>query len=464
MKTNTTGTEPVNPSAQPENKMGLVSIGRLLLTMSVPMMLSMMVQALYNIVDAYFVAQISENAMTAVTLAFPLQNLMISVGVGIGVGVNAVLSKNLGERNFADVNRAAGNGILLIWASSFIFLLLGLFAIKPFFQMQVVDEEIITLGHAYATIVCCFSIVLFTQVIMERLLISTGKTLYSMMSQILGAVVNIILDPIMIFGLFGFPAMGVAGAAWATVIGQLLASLFALTLNLCVNKEIQLGKEAFRPCRRILRDILVVGMPSCLMMSVGSIMMLLFNRILLSFTSTSVAVFGVYFRLQSIIFMPVFGLSNAVVSILAYNYGAKNQERIHTTIRLSFISATAIMVVGFLVFQASPDGLLRLFNATDNMLAIGVPALRIVSTSFLVAGVCVVSGSVFQAFGRGMETFVLSVARQLIVLLPVAWLMSLSGNINLVWLSFPISEVATLLMSIFFLRKLYREVIRPLTL
>ncbi|MDR3211011.1 MAG: MATE family efflux transporter [Planctomycetota bacterium] len=443
--------------------MGVMSVHRLLLATSIPMVISMLVQALYNITDSIFVAHFSETALTAVTMAFPIQFLMISVGIGTGVGINAFLSKSLGEKNYRYVNRTATNGLFLAGMSFLVFVVIGVFATDWYFQSQTSDPEILRNGREYMMVVCIFSYAIFAQVTLERLLMSTGKTIYSMYAQLSGAVVNIILDPIMIFGLLGCPRLGVMGAALATVIGQTVASLVALHLNLKKNTEINLSFKGFRPDWRIIRRIYSVGVPSILMASLGAIMTYGLNAILLSFSTTAVAVFGVYFRLQSFIVMPVFGLNNGMVPIIAYNYGARKRDRIDQTIKLSVMYAVSIMVLGMIIFQLFPVQILRLFNASPTMLAIGVPALRIISTHFIFASFCIIFISVFQALGNGIESLIIAFARQLIFILPIAWLLSLTGNIHAVWWAFPIAEGATLIFSFLMLRRVYNRKLRYLT-
>jgi putative MATE family efflux protein len=443
-----------------QNKMGVMPINKLLIAMSVPMMISMLVQALYNIVDSIFVAQLNENALTAVSLAFPVQNLMISVAAGTGVGINALLSKSLGERNNEKVNKTANNGVFLGLAGCIAFVLFGIFGVRFFYGTQTNIGQIVEYGQEYLNICCIFSVALFGQITFERLLQSTGKTLYTMVTQSLGAVVNIILDPIMIFGLFGFPKMGVTGAAVATVVGQFVAALLALYFNLKKNHEIKLSLNKFKPDGEIIKAIYSVGVPSMIMIAISSIMTYGINRILLTFTATATAVFGVYFKLQSFIFMPVFGLNNGMIPILAYNFGAQNKQRMTKTIKLSVIYAVVIMIAGFAVFQLFTDQLLLWFNASENMLAIGAPALRIISISFLFAGYCIVVSSVFQALGNGMKSMIVSVLRQLVVLLPVAYLLSLSGSVDAVWWSFPIAEIASVVSCTLFLKRIYDQKIR----
>lgn len=451
----------MNNSQTPrENKMGVMPVNQLLISMSLPMMISMLVQALYNIVDSIFVSRIDENALTAVSLAFPIQSLMIALGAGTGVGVNALLSKSLGEKDFEKANKTAVNGVFLAGMSFIAFLLIGIFAVKPFYMSQTDEAQILEYGKQYLTIVCCCSFGLYTQFIFERLLQSTGKTVYTMITQGLGAIINIILDPIFIFGYFGVPRMGVAGAAIATVIGQVIAGIVGIIVNQKKNTEIRLEFKGFRPDKKIIGQIYQVGIPSIIMQAIGSVMTYGMNRILMTFTSTAAAVFGVYFKLQSFVFMPVFGLNNGMVPILAFNYGAGNKERLIKTMKYSIGYAVALMAVGLVVFQVFPAQLFSLFDASETMLAIGVPSLRIISLSFLFAGFCIVCGSVFQALGNGVYSMVVSIARQLIVLLPVAYFLSLTGNVNYVWWSYPIAELMSLSMTIYFLIRIYHGVIK----
>jgi putative MATE family efflux protein len=435
--------------------MGVMPVHKLLLSISIPMIVSMLVQALYNVVDSIFVAQMGESALAAVSLAFPIQSLMIGVGVGTGVGINSFLSRSLGEKKFDSVNRTAGNGILLAWISCGAFMFFGVTGVAAFFRAQTDIREIVQYGWDYLFIICVFSFGMFNQIILERLLISTGKTFYSMLSQLAGAITNIILDPIMIFGLLGCPKMGVAGAAAATVIGQMVGASLALYFNLRRNLEIKLSVKGFKPSVEIIKKIYAVGLPSILMGSLGSVMTYGLNNILIAFTPTAIAVFGIYFKLQSFIFMPIFGLNSGMVPILAYNYGARKRERITKTIGLAVMYAVGIMSLGTMVFQIFPDKLLHLFNATAEMSAIGVPALRIISIHYLFAAFCIVSLSVFQALGNGLESLFVAVSRQLILLLPIAWLLSLTGSVNAIWWTFPLTEGATLVLCAFFMKRLY---------
>jgi len=441
-----------------ENKMGVLPVNRLLVTMSAPIMLSMLVTALYNIVDGVFVARVSENAFNAVSLAFPVQNLMIAVSTGTGVGINSLLSRSLGEKNFDRANRTASNAIFLALCSALVFAVAGGLGARQFFLLQTDVAEIVEGGTAYVRICCLCSFGIFLEITFERLLQATGKTVYSMVTQLMGSVINLILDPIFIFGF----DMGVAGAAWATVLGQIASALYSVSLNARKNTEITVQMRHFRPDGAIIRRIYAVGVPSIFMSAVSSVMTFGMNRILIGFTTTATAVIGAYFKLQSFVFMPVFGLNNGVVPIVAYNFGARKPDRMTKTIKLSICYAVGIMFLGFLAFQLLPDALLGIFDASDYMLSIGVPALRIISIHFLLAGFSVVSTSVFQALGHGTLSLTISVVRQLAVLLPVAWLLSLSGRLELVWWAFPLSEAFSLVLCAFFLRYVYKEEILPL--
>ena len=446
-----------------ENKMGIMPVKKLIINMALPMMISMLVQALYNVVDSIFVAKIEEDALTAVTLAFPMQSLMIAVGTGTGVGVNALLSKALGEKDFKRASKAANNGLFLTLASFILFLMIGLLIAGPFISSQTSSSVISRYGTDYLRIVCCLSFGLFFQVMFERLLQSTGRTVQSMISQGTGAIVNIILDPIMIFGLLGFPRLGVAGAAYATVIGQMCAACMGLYMNLKHNPEIRLSTaDIMHPDKEIVKRVYYVGIPSILMVSIGSIMTYMMNRILIAFSTTATAVFGVYFKLQSFIFMPVFGLNNGLIPVLAYNYGARNKGRIVEALKFSLCLAVGIMITGMLIFHLIPETLLGLFNASEEMISIGRPALRIISLSFPVAGACIAMGSVFQAFSQSIYSLIVSVGRQLVVLIPVAWLLSKTGQVTNVWWAFPIAEVMSFILSVTFFRLLYSRIIKVL--
>ena len=446
-----------------ENKMGTMPVPKLLITMSLPMMISMLVQALYNIVDSMFVAQLSEDALTAVSLAFPIQTLMIAVASGTGVGINALLSRNLGEKNFEGADSAAKNGLFLGIASCIVFAVVGLLGSHFFFALQTDNQTIVKYGTEYLTIITLCSAGIFLQITFERLMQSTGKTIYNMITQGTGAIINIILDPIMIFGLFGFPRMEVAGAALATITGQVVAVSMSFYFNATRNKEINISLKGFRPHAKTIAIIYEVGVPSIIMQAIGSVMTFGMNKILLMFSSTAAAVFGVYFKLQSFIFMPVFGLNNGMIPIIAYNYGARNKKRITQAAKLSVLIAVTIMIIGLIIFQTCSGFLLKnLFDASENMLSIGVPALRIISLSFLFAGYCIIVGSVFQALGNGVYSLIVSVARQLLVILPVAYLFARFFGLSMVWWSIPIAEIVSVILSALLLRRIYRLKVKPL--
>lgn len=445
-----------------ENKMGTMPIQKLLFAMSGPMMISMLVQALYNIVDSMFVARLSDDALTAVSLAFPIQNLMIAVSIGICIGVNALLSRSLGEKNQKMVNLAAHNGIVLSFAGAVLFALIGIFGSHAFFAAQVETPQVIVYGQEYMFFTCTLSFGLFGQVIFARLLQSTGRMMHSMVIQIVGAIINIALDPVLIFGLFGFPRLEVIGAALATVIAQVVASGLGLFYNVRYNPDIKLAFRELKPDFCAIGKIFQVGLPSIIMQAISSVMIFAFNQILVSFTEVATAVFGVYFKLQSFVFLPVFGLNNGMVPIIAYNYGAKKRNRIIKTVKLSAIFAVLLMFVGMLVFQIFPAQLLGLFNDSEELLAIGVPALRTISLCFVIAGYSIVCLSVFQSLGKGMPSMLISIFRQLVILLPVAHLLARSGDLNLVWYAFPIAEILAALLGTFFLCHTYKTVIRPL--
>lgn len=442
-----------------ENKMGVMPIDKLIISMSLPIMISMLVQALYNIVDSIFVAKISEEALTAVSMAFPIQNLMIAVGAGTAVGVNALLARSLGEKDFDRVNKIAENAVFLVVLSYAAFLLIGLFLVEPFYRSQTDIESIITYGKDYMVVVCCFSFGIFSQLMFERMLQATGRTIYTMITQSVGAIINIILDPILIFGLLGLPKMGVTGAAVATVIGQIAAGVMAAAINHFKNNEVNIRMKGFRPNGNIIKMIYGIGVPSIVMQAIGSVMNYGMNVILISFSSTATAVFGVYFKLQSFVFMPSFGFNNGVIPIIAYNYGAGSRERVVKTMKHSIVYIMSLLFVGLIVFQLIPEPLLRLFEASDNMLALGVPALRTISLSFIFAGFCIACGSAFQALGKAVYSMIVSVARQLIVLLPVAYMLAQLGNVDYVWWAFPIAEFMSLAMTILFLIILNKKVI-----
>ena len=444
------------------NKMGFMSEGKLLMNMALPMIASMLVQALYNVVDSIFVSQVSESAVTALSLAFPIQNMQIGFAVGIGVGVNSLLSKSLGENNQEAANRTAGNGLVLMLIVTAIFVLFGIFGVRPYYEMQSDVRETVEGGIAYSRICCIMTVGVFLSILGERLLQSTGRTVYTMITQGTGAIINIILDPILIHGWFGAPAMGIAGAAVATVIGQWCSAGLVWFFNFRFNPEVQLGTRYLRLEGKIVRQILTVGVPSIVMNGIGSVMTFGMNQILQNFTETATGVFGVYFKLQSFFFMPLFGLNNAAISIIAFNYGAKKPKRITKTLKIACSVAFGLMTAGFLAFQLFPDALLGLFNPSEAFLSIGRAALRTISWSFPVASFCIVLGASFQALGNGIYTTLTSLCRQMLVLLPVAYLLSLTGDVDKVWLSFLVAEIASAAATFYFFRRIYREKIQPL--
>lgn len=435
-----------------ENKMGTMPENQLLLSMAVPMMISMLVQALYNIVDSIFVSRICEDALTAVSMAFPWQNIIIAIAVGFGVGINALLSRALGQKNAERVNQVAVNGLLLAGLSYLLVLVAGLIGIRAYMRTQTDIESIVNYGITYLNICILCSFGVFIEITFERFLQATGRTVYSMITQLAGALTNIILDPILIFGLLGFPKLGIAGAAWATVIGQCVGAVVAVTLNHFKNPEVHLRLRHIRPNGHLMGEITAISIPSIIMSCISSLTCFVMNMILIAYSSTAVAVFGVYFKLQSFVFMPVFGLNNGMVPIIAYNYGAQKPERIHKTIRLGMAYAVAIMAVGLLVFQLIPKQLLLMFDASDAMLGIGAPALRIMSLAFVFAGVGIASSSACQAFGYSVYSMLISIARQIVVLIPAAYLLSLTGVLRSIWFAFPIAEIFSLILSLFFLR------------
>ncbi len=450
-----------NSAPVTENKMGTMPIGKLVFNMSLPMMISMLVQALYNIVDSIFVAKLSENALTAVSLAFPLQTLLIAVATGTGVGMNALLSKSLGAHKYEEANKIAVNAALLYFLSYIVFLILGFTIVKPFYLSQIgnADVEIMDMGIDYLSTVMIFSFGLLGQIYFERLLTSTGRTIFSMTSQLCGAITNIILDPIMIFGLFGFPKMGVTGAAVATVVGQCVAAIVAFTCNHKFNHEIKVHFKGFRPDIRIIGTIYAIGIPSIIMQSIGSVMTYSMNRILIGFSATATAVFGVYFKLQSFFFMPVFGLNNGITPIIAFNYGAQNRKRMIKTIKVSLATAFCLTFLGFICFEGIPQVLLGMFNASDDMLMIGVPALRIIGVHYLMAWFSIICSTIFQALGKAVFSMIVSIMRQLFILIPAAYILAKIGGLAVVWWSFPIAEIISLTVSVLFLIYVYRKII-----
>lgn len=444
-----------------ENKMGTMPIFKLIVSMSVPAMFSMLVQALYNVVDSYFVAQINENALTAVSLAFPVQSLLIAVGVGTSIGINSLVSRRLGEKRNKDANSAATHGIILALFNWILFAIFGLFFARMFFQSFTNVEEIIEMGTQYGSIVTVFSFGVFVEIVIEKTLQATGNMIYPMIFQLIGAVTNIILDPIFIFGLWGVPQMGVAGAAIATVIGQIFAMLCAMYVILKKDHEVKIDFYKFKVDWKIVKDIYAVGLPSIIMQAIGSVMVMGMNAILIRFTETAVALFGVYFKLQSFVFMPVFGLTHGVMPIMGYNFGARKKERLLSALKIGCMIALVIMAIGTLLFWTIPDRLLLIFNASDTMLSIGVPALHTISLCFIPAALGILFSTIFQAVGKGTNSLCITVLRQLIVLMPVAYFMSKIG-LSYVWYAFPIAEVFSFIASIIIFYRLYQKHLKNL--
>ena len=445
-----------------ENKMGVMPVGKLMVNMALPMIISMLVQALYNVVDSIYVSQISESAVTALSLAFPVQNMQIGFAVGIGVGVNSLLSKSLGQKNQEQANRTAGNGIVLMGIVTVLFMLFGLFGVRPYYEMQSAVSETVEGGIVYTRICCLLTAGIFMSVLGERLLQATGRTVYTMICQSTGAIVNIVLDPILIHGWFGAPAMGIAGAAVATVIAQWVSAAMTIYFNLRHNPELSFGAAYFKLDKVTVGSILTVGVPSIVMNGIGSIMNFGMNQILQGFTETATSVFGIYFKLQSFFFMPLFGINNATISIIAFNYGAQKPERITKTLKITCSAALCLMTFGLLVFQFAPELLLGLFNPSETFLTIGKAALRTISWSFPIASICIALGACFQALGNGIYSTIVSICRQMLVLLPAAYLLSLTGQVNAVWLSYPIAEVVSGTVTLILFRRIYRQKIAPL--
>ena len=445
-----------------ENKMGVMPVGKLLVNMALPMIISMLVQALYNVIDSIYVSQVSESAVTALSLAFPVQNLQIGFAVGIGVGVNSLLSKSLGQRNQEAANRAAGNGIFLMLIVTVGFVLFGIFGVRPYYEMQSTVTETVEGGISYTAICCIGTLGVFMGILCERLLQATGRTMHTMITQSTGAIVNIILDPILIHGWLGLPAMGITGAAIATVIGQWTSGLLALYFNIRFNSDLHLNVKYLKPEASTIGQILTVGVPSIIMNGIGSFMNFSMNQILQGFSETATSVFGIYFKIQSFFFMPLFGINNATISIIAFNYGARRPDRIVKTLKISVGAALVLMFTGLAVFQLAPDLLLNLFNPSEDFLRMGRVALRTISWSFPIAAVCISLSSCFQALGNGIYSTITSICRQMLVLLPVAYLLSLSGDVNKVWLAYPIAELASGTVTAILFTRIFRQKIKPL--
>ena len=446
----------------PENKMGVMPVNRLLITMALPLAISMLVQALYNVVDSIYVSQVSESAVTALSLAFPVQNMQIGFAVGIGVGINSMLSQSLGRKDQEGANFTAGNGGILMLISVAIFMLFGFFGVRPYYAMQSTVTETVESGVAYTSICCIFTLGLFVQVLTERLLQATGRTVHTMIIQATGAIINIILDPIFIHGWLGMPAMGVAGAAVATVIGQSVGACVGIFMNIRYNPDVHFALRYFKPSWSRIAPILAVGVPSIIMNGIGSIMNFGINQILQGFQETATGVFGIYFKLQSFFFMPLFGINGATISIIAYNYGAQKPERIVKTLKVACATAVCIMLAGLAVFQLIPQVLLGFFNPSEEFMTIGVGALRVLCLPFPVAAICIMLSAAFQALGNGIYSTIVSLCRQLVVLLPAAYLLSLTGSVHNVWWAFPIAEVMSALITGLLFARLYRRKVAPL--
>ena len=445
-----------------ENILGTMPMGRLIFTMSGPIMLSMLMQAVYNLVDSIYVARLGDDAFLALSYAYPIQTLLIAFCVGTGVAFSAVLSQRLGAKQMDQASSVVLHGGLLYFLCGLIFFLFGLLGADAYLRTCTDTPSVIAQGTAYLQVCCCLSFGCFTQLMFERMLQATGKTVYTMITQTTGAVINIILDPILIFGLFGFPKMGITGAAAATVIGQMIAAVLAVFINQTKNKEVQIDLHHFRPDKNIIGQIYVIGVPSIVMQAIGSVMNYGMNRILIAFSSTATAVFGVYFKLQSFVFMPAFGLNNGVIPVMAYNYGAGSRERVVKTLRHTVTYAVCIMAVGLLIFQLFPTQLLKMFSASDTMLSLGVPALRIISLSFILAGFGISCSSIFQALGKAVYSMFVSIARQLVALLPVAYFLAQFGNVNLIWWAFPIAELISIIMTILFMFRIFRTIVNKI--
>ena len=442
---------------KPENKMGTMPINKLIINMSLPLITSMFVQAFYNIVDSLFVARINEDALTAVSMSFPAQNLMISAGVGVGVGITALIARYLGAHDEKGITRVVHNGIFLGILNSILFALFGIFLAKFYFEFQKASGIIETYGIQYLSICSIFAFSIIMEITFERMLIASGKTIYTMITQSTGAIINIIFDPILIFGLFGFPKMGIVGAAVATIFGQTVAMFMALYFNVAKNHEVRISIKKFAVDFKTIVNIYEIGFPSIVMQSAASFMIFQLNNLLASFSTTATAVLGVYFKLQSFVILPVFGLNNSVISIVSYNYGAGKIKRLLKTVKVANIYAFSIMLAGFVLCQILPSQILKIFDASDNMLAIGVPALRIISFSFLIAPFSIVSSGTFQALGKGTFSLIISLIRQLIVILPLSYLLSRVMGMKGVWVAFPIAEIVAGILTIIYLRKLYKN-------
>ena len=444
-----------------QNKMGTGKMLPLIVSMALPAMFSMLVQALYNIVDSYFVAQYSTEGLAAVSLAFPIQNLLIAFSVGTSVGAGSLISRKLGEGNQEAANNTAVHSVVLCSLTWLVFVLFGIFGSRPFYEIFESNQTIISMGTDYMTIVTVFSLGSFIQVCFEKIFQSTGNMIWPMIIQLVGAVTNIILDPIMIFGLLGLPAMGVAGAAWATVIGQFAGAIVAVVVMKLRDHAIEIRLKGFRFHKKTIKDIYVVGIPTIVMNSIGTVMTMAMNGILAGFSAAAYTVFGIYFKLQSFIFMPIFGLSSGLMSIMGYNYGARNRKRVISALKIGMVFAVSINLIGTLIFELFPSQLLGIFNATQEIYEIGVPALRIIAIAFVTAAISIVCSTLFQAVGKGSYSLINSVLRQLAILVPAAWLLSMV-NLTAIWFALPISDVIAMIVALIQFRRLYEKNIRHL--
>lgn len=447
-----------------ENRMGVMPVGKLLFAMSTPMVISFLVQSLYNIVDSIFVARYSPDALAAVSLAYPIQILMIAVSVGTGVGVNALLSRSLGEGKKKKAKLTADNAILLGILASIMFALFGVLCTKLFFDSQTKSESIRQLGYSYLSVVTIFSFGLMLEVTFERILQSTGKTVFNMITQSVGAIINIILDPILIFGFFGVPKLGIAGAAIATVAGQIIAMILSFIFNMKYNEDVDIrfGTHIFIPDFGIIKQIYKVGIPSIAMQAMSTLMILGLNKILVTYSDMAVNVLGIYYKLQSFVFMPIFGLNNGMTPIVAFNYGAKNKDRIVKVLKYSFIASIVIMVIGTAIFWLFPKELMMLFNPNEEMMKLGIPALRICSLCFILAAFDVMAIATFQSLGNGMYALYASFLRQLVLILPFAYALSKISGLGAVWYSIPLAELGCAFFDIYLMKKIYKQKIANL--
>lgn len=444
-----------------ENIMGKLPIGTLLSRMALPLVFSLLVQALYSIVDSIYVSRLGDNALTAISLCMTPQYLVMAVGTGIGVGVNALLSTRLGTKDIHDVNKSAGNGISIVWVSSILFILLGIVAIPPFFKLMTNVTAIQEMSTAYGSILFVFAFTSFHQILMERILVASGKASGSMISMLVGSIINIILDPVLIWGYGGFPVMGIAGAAYATVFAQGCAAIVGFILNLRWNKEVKFNFHSLKPEAKTIREIIKIGVPVALSLAIISVLAFGVNGALLRLSAVAPAIYVIYIRLQSFVLMPADGMRDAGISIIAYNYGAKNKKRIMETLKKSMIIHIICAVIGIVIFWTIPQVLLSIFDASDEMCRVGIPALRIISIAFPLTGATHILNGFLQALGHSDKTFIAAVV-QAIALVGGAWLWSMTGNVNLVWLAFPMMEVILIILVSYFSKKVYDQNIKPI--